>query len=399
MQGEGSVENLSYKLWDADNHFYEVRDTFTRHIEAKFADMAVRPRRHDNGKEYWYAGDRHLRFTNVKIDHTEVPGSFKQILKNPSLGGFDDARSEGAMQAAFHDRNARLALMDEQNVEGTLMFPSMANCIEQDLLDDVPALYANLRSFNRWLEEDWGYGADGRIFGTAAVSLVDLDMAIEELDRLIKAGVKALYMRPGPAGGLTPRSLADPMYDPFWARVEEAGLPVGLHLSAGFFDHSTAWGEQAKPGNRDTAPLQFAMFHVDNPIMTTLAAMVLHNLFGRFPKLKVLSVENGCGWVPYLLKSLNKAAMWGRFGNWPGGQLPAHPSEMFKRNVYVVPFHEDNTAELVKRIGAGRVIMGSDYPHAEGLAEPAEFVESLEGFEPETVQGIMRDNLRGLLVH
>ncbi|HET9629643.1 MAG TPA: hypothetical protein VFP14_09205, partial [Novosphingobium sp.] len=100
-----------------------------------------------------------------------------------------------------------------------------------------------------------------------------------------------------------------------------------------------------------------------------------------------------------LLKSLNKAAMWGRFGDWPGGPLPAHPSEMFKRNVYVVPFHEDNTAELVKRIGAGRVIMGSDFPHAEGLAEPAEFTESLEGFDPQIVKGIMRDNLRSLLVN
>ncbi|HET9629283.1 MAG TPA: amidohydrolase family protein, partial [Novosphingobium sp.] len=378
--------HLPYKLWDADNHFYEVRDTFSRHIERKFADVAVRPRRHDDGKEYWYAGDRHLRFTNVKIDHTEVPGSFKAILKNPDVGSFAEMRSEGAMQLAFHDRKARLALMDEQNVEGTLMFPSMANCIEQDMLDNVPGLYANLRAFNRWLEEDWGFGEDGRIFGTAAVSLVDLDMAIEELERLLKAGVKALYMRPGPGGGLNPCSIADRRFDPFWARVEEAGIPVGLHLSAGFFEASTAWGEKAKPGNRDTAPLQFAMFHVDNPIMTTLAAMILHNLFGRFPGLKVLSVENGCGWVPYLLKSLNKAAMWGRFGDWPGGPLPAHPSEMFKRNVYVVPFHEDNTLELVNRIGVDRVLMGSDFPHAEGLAQPAEFEESLTALDPGSVR-------------
>jgi len=72
---------------------------------------------------------------------------------------------------------------------------------------------------------------------------------------------------------------------------------------------------------------------------------------------------------------------------------------MFKRNVYVVPFHEDNTLELVKRIGVDRVLMGSDYPHAEGLAQPAEFEESLAALDEGSVRKIMRDNLRDLLVH
>jgi len=393
------MEGENYRLWDADNHFYEVRDCFSRHIEAKYKDVAIQARRHDDGKEYWHCGDKVLTFCNVKFDSTELPGSFKEILKNPKLGGFGEAQAEAAMQPGFHDRTARLAMMDSQNVEGTVMFPSVANGVEQDLLDDPEALYANFRSYNRWIEEDWGFGGDGRVFATACLSLVDADLAVEELDRLLKAGVRVVYMRPAPGGGTKPCSIADPRFDRVWARLEEAKVPVGLHLSAGFFEQSTVWGERARPGTRDTSPLQFAMFHVDNPIMTTLAAMVLHNLFGRFPGLRVISVENGCAWVPYLLKTLNKAAMWGRFGDWPGGPLPAHPSEMFKRNVYVVPFHEDNTPELVKRIGVDRVLMGSDFPHAEGLAQPAEFEESLTALDPASVRKIMRDNLRDLLVH
>lgn len=392
MNGEG------YGLWDADNHFYEVRDCFSRHIEAKYRDDAIQARKHADGQEYWYCGDRLLAFCNVKFDKTEAPGSFKEILKNPERGGFGEAQEESAMQLAFHDRQARLELMDRQNVEGTIMFPSVANGVEQDVLDNPEVLYANLRSYNRWIEEDWGFGSNGRIFATGCLSLADADLAVEELDRLLKAGVKVIYLRPGPGGGTQPCSIADRRFDPFWARVEEAKLVVGLHLSAGFFDQSSVWGEKPRPGTRDTSALQFAMFHVDNPIMTTLATMVLHNLFGRFPGLRVISVENGCAWVPYLLKTLNKAAMWGRFGDWPGGALPAHPSEMFKRNVYVVPFHEDNTLELVKRIGVDRVVMGSDFPHAEGLAEPSEFEESLEALDAGSVRKIMRDNLRALLV-
>jgi len=388
-----------YQLWDADNHFYEVRDCFSRHIESRYKDTAIQARRAKDGQEYWYCGDKHLTFCNVKFDKTEAAGSFKEILKNPRLGGFGEAQGESSMLPAFHDRDARLALMDSQNVEATIMFPSMANGVEQDLLDNPEVLYANLRSYNRWLEEDWGFGRDGRIFATGCLSLADEDLAVEELDRLLKAGVKVIYLRPAPGGGAQPCSIADHRFDRFWARLEEAKVPVGFHLSAGFFDQSSVWGENPRPGTRNTSALQFAMFHVDNPIMTTLATMVLHNLFGRFPGLRVISVENGCAWVPYLLKSLNKAAMWGRFGDWPGGPLPAHPSEMFKRNVYVVPFHEDNTLELVKRIGVDRVLMGSDYPHAEGLARPAEFEESLTALDPVSVRKIMRDNLHDLLMH
>jgi len=142
----------SYRLWAADNHFYEVRDCFSRHIEAKYKDVAIQARQAADGKEYWYCGDKHLTFCNVNFYKTEAPGSFKEILKNPKLGGFSDAQEENAMQPAFHNREARLALMDQQNVEATIMFPSIANGVEQDVHDNPEVLYANLRSYNRWLE-------------------------------------------------------------------------------------------------------------------------------------------------------------------------------------------------------------------------------------------------------
>src|SRR6185436_16228833 len=134
--GAGDMEGENYRLWDADNHFYEVRDSFSRHIESRYKDVVIEARRHDDGKEYWYSGDKHLTFCNVKFDKTEAPGSFKEILKNPALGGFGDAQEESSMLPAFHDRKARLELMDSQNVEATILFPSMANGIEQDLLDN-----------------------------------------------------------------------------------------------------------------------------------------------------------------------------------------------------------------------------------------------------------------------
>ncbi len=87
----------------------------------------------------------------------------------------------------------------------------------------------------------------------------------------------------------------------------------------------------------------------------------------------------------------------GRNGPWLGGRIDEKPSEIFKRHVWVSPFHEEDVPALAGVIGADRVLFGSDFPHAEGLAEPRDFVESLAGMPDADVRMIMRDNLRDLL--
>src|ERR1043165_321301 len=99
--------------------------------------------------------------------------------------------------------------------------------VEEDLHADFPpdVTYANLEAFNRWLAEDWGFGADGRVIGVPLLSLLDPDLAVAELDRVLAGGARLVPLRPGPIYG---RSPADPIYDPFWSRLEEAGVPVAF---------------------------------------------------------------------------------------------------------------------------------------------------------------------------
>jgi len=72
------------------------------------------------------------------------------------------------------------------------------------------------------------------------------------------------------------------------------------------------------------------------------------------------------------------------------------PVESLRDHVWVMPFYEDDLVELVDTIGADRVIFGSDWPHPEGLADPADFVDDLAGLGPDQQRMIMRDNLRAL---
>ena len=68
------------------------------------------------------------------------------------------------------------------------------------------------------------------------------------------------------------------------------------------------------------------------------------------------------------------------------------PVETLRRHVWVSPYYEDDIRHLADLIGADRVLMGSDYPHAEGLAEPSDYVHDLDGFSADEIRLIIRDN-------
>ena len=132
--------------------------------------------------------------------------------------------------------------------------------------------------------------------------------------------------------------------------------------------------------------------------METLSAFVYANFFERFPRIQLVSVEHGCEWVPYLLKRLDKMRGMGRGGPWMRGQLKERPSAIFKRHVKVTPFGEDDTLRVIDEIGTSEcIVLGSDWPHPEGLKEPGEFLASLDGLDASEQRGIMRDTGLGLV--
>jgi predicted TIM-barrel fold metal-dependent hydrolase len=82
----------------------------------------------------------------------------------------------------------------------------------------------------------------------------------------------------------------------------------------------------------------------------------------------------------------------GRRGPWVGGYWSGRPSAVFREHVYVSPYPEDDVSKLIDRIGAERVLFGSDYPHPEASRNPDGFVELLEGRTDHEVRRVMRDN-------
>jgi len=391
--------DLDYRIVDADNHFYEPDDCFTRHIEARFRDRTVRVERASpEALGRVFIGRERSGFYSVAVgDHVGPPGMMRAFLRGETDQGAVNASAIDARKVpAFVDKRARLALMDEQNVEACIMLPTFGIGVEYQLRRDPEALYPSLTSYNRWMEEAWGFGRDRRVFSTPLLSLADVGQAVVELDRVLAAGARAVLLTMGPVGGVSP---ADPRFDPFWARLAEAGAPLVYHTGASDFArlYAAPWGETPDPPSHRHSALQMYLALGPRPVADSLAALILHNLFGRFPDLTVLSIENGSSWVAPLLRQLDGLSRMDNRDMWRFGRLGDKPSAIFRRHVSVAPFHEDDILSLVRLLGARRVLGGSDFPHPEGLAQPQEFAEGLEALAPDEMRAIMRDNAAAIL--
>ena len=383
---------LDYGIVDLDNHFYEPRDSFTKYMDAASLDRAVRPVILDDGREVIMAADREVTFIEARIyDKPGIPGSLREMLRKMKKSDFsEDVKVWSEMKPEYRDRDARLSMMDTQGVEACTLFPSVA-IIAEHFFDDPDDLYLNFHSFNRYLCEEWGVAYKDRIHGVPVVSLRDLDRAVTELDWLLDQGAKVVGMRPGPAYG---RSPSDLYFDPFWARLNEAGASVVFHMTESSYNAqvSVLWGQEANPSDYGMSAWQWANTYGDRPIMDTLSALIYDNLFGRFPNLRVVSVENGCEWAPYLIRRLDKMRGLGRNGPWIGGPLTERPSEIFRRHVLVTPFPEDDVAPFIELVGVQSLVLGSDWPHPEGLAAPADYVDVLRDLSESDQRKVMREN-------
>jgi predicted TIM-barrel fold metal-dependent hydrolase len=143
--------------------------------------------------------------------------------------------------------------------------------------------------------------------------------------------------------------------------------------------------------------LQWALCNTERPVVDTLIALTLHNLFGRHPAVKIVSIENGSNWLKALFKTIDKAAALGRRGPAIGGELPPRPSETLAAHLWICPFPEDDVNELIGAIGPDHVLFGSDYPHPEGVRDPRDYADRLRDCDSAVTRKVLRGNTAQLL--
>jgi predicted TIM-barrel fold metal-dependent hydrolase len=389
----GSVA-VDYGLYDADEHYYETEDALTRHLGREYR-QAVRWIDMEGRRTLLVNGQLLTVVPNPTYDPVGVPGSLEPYFRAKNVEGapIRDIIAMHPLQGEYRVRPLRIAAMDRQGVDFAWLLPSLGLGLEEMLLNDPEVLYAIFRSYNTWLHEDWGYDRDGRIQTGPLISLVEPAEAEADMRLAIERGARFVTFRPAPvAVPGRPRSPGDRGHDRVWAMAAEAGVVIVIHAAdSGYAKYLHDWGESDRFTGLKSSPLTEVMsVHIERPIFDMMAAMVCHGVFDRHPTLRVASLELGAGWVPELLRRFRVS-----YGKTP--QLFGRdPVDSFREHVWVAPFYEDDIRKIRDQIGADRILLGSDWPHPEGLAEPRAWLPDFEGLPPDQQRRALRDNLREL---
>lgn len=395
---------LNFPVFDADNHMYETQDAFTRHLPPEY-EHVIRYVQVNGRTKIAIKNKISEYIPNPTFNVVAPPGAqeleFK--LKNPSSKTKPgDRKPEPPPRyvdaiPAYFEPEPRLALLDELSIDYAMMWPTLASVLEERLSDDPRATHAVIHGFNRWMLEQWTYDYKGRIFATPVISLNIIDEAIRELDYVVENGARSILIRPAPVPDFNGRrrSFALEEFDPFWSKVQESGVVVGMHASDdGQQRYINEWeGHDGEFLPFKVKPSAFlaVLFSDYRGIADVVTSIIGHGLANRFPDIRFLPVENGSSWVRPLVKKFEKV-----YERAPM-LFQEDPMVTFKRSIFVHPFHEEDPKGLIDIVGTDNVVFGSDYPHPEGMFDPVTWVDELEGLSEADQSKIMGGNLSKLM--
>ncbi|MYH92744.1 MAG: amidohydrolase [Acidimicrobiaceae bacterium] len=389
------ARDLGFPVYDSDNHMYETEDAFTRHLPAEYKG-AIRYVQVDGRTKIAINGLISEYIPNPTFEVVAPPGAQEEYYRHGNPEGKSLREIFGKpIRCPDWARNAeaRLPHLDELGIQGSLMFPTLASLLEERMRDDPDLTHVIVHSLNEWIYDEWTFNYHDRIFATPIITLPIVEKAIEELEWCLERGARCILIRPAPAWGLRgPRSPALPEFDPFWARVQESGVLVGMHSSdSGYADLASIWEGKTEFLPFKPNPLRLLVMQ-NRAISDMMTAMICHGAFTRFPDLRIATIENGGTWVKPLLEKLE-----GVYKKLPQ-DFPEHPLDAFRRNVYVNPFWEDGLEGLIDVMSPDRILFGSDYPHPEGLGDPVSFYDDLpSSLSSDDTAKIMGGNLKELL--
>jgi len=399
------ARRLDYLVFDADNHMYEATDAFTKYLPEEYSGVIKYVE--VNGRTKIAIKNKISDYIPNPTFNVVAPPGAQELefkLKNPdSMTTADKAAQLTpppryiSSPPAFFQPEDRIMLMDEQGIDRAMMWPTLASLLEERLTDDPVATHVVVHALNQWMHEQWTFNFENRIFPTPVITLPIVDKAIEELDYVVERGAKAILVRPAPVPDFNARrrSFALEEFDPFWQKVVEADVVVGMHASdSGFQRYVNEWeGHDGEflPFNKKLSGF-YHLLHAENRMINDVVTSIIgHGLATRFPDLRIMPVENGSAWVRPLVERLRKV-----YERTPKA-FDEDPMEAFTRCIYVHPFHEEDPVGLVNLIGADNVLFGSDFPHPEGMYDPVSFVDQLEGLPEEDKAKVMGGNLNRIM--
>ncbi len=340
---------------DADGHVHEADEMFTEYLDPAFRDRTRGWALNEDGNRRFF------------VDGAEHPPFPPEISVRKPMSA-----------------DNRLRVLDKERIGAAVLFPSatlIATYLEPGFATAMTIAH------NDWISDYVRPHAE-RLYFAAPVALHDVEQATIEARRAVgELGAVAVTVRPNPVLG---RTLDDPSYDPFYATVQELGVPLCIHESTGCPD--TAAGDRYG-GMMD--PASYAFNHViSHPFeqMFAMMSLICGGVLERFPDLEVGFLEAGCSWVPYWLARLDDHFEHRKLGRYMA-RLRMRPSEYFYRQCVVSCDPGDPTIPLaVTGLGAERIVFATDYPHFDSGGGAVSALLSCKGVDPACQRKILHDN-------
>ena len=379
------------RIIDADTHLTERHDLFTSRAPEKYKDRV--PRVVDvEGKPFWIVDDDvqlgPARAGTV-IDRNGDKFAFEECKLNPI---------EWGIEAAW-DSTSRLKWMDENGFYAQVLYPNAVGIGGQVLANDVkdPVLRQMcVEIYNDAMAElqDW---SANRFIPMPVMPAWDVDACVREAERIAALGFRGVNMTSDPQETGAP-DFADPAWDPFWDACQGLQLPVHFHIGASLTSLNF-YGKYFWPSQHQNfrPAIGGAMLYLNNA--RVVINSVYAGIFDRFPDLKMVSVESGIGWVPFIMK----AADYQILENAPeqAATMSRKPSEYFAHNWYATFWFEaddDDLQRLIDEVGEDNCLFETDFPHPTCLyPKPLEAVEAqMSALRPETRRKVLSENAAAL---
>ncbi|CAB4365776.1 MAG: amidohydrolase family protein [Actinobacteria bacterium] len=343
------------RVIDCDTHLTEPHDLWVKRAPAAFKDRV--PRVVDiDGRASWVVGDKVLGFAGGGgvIDTEGAKHSFGESMM---VWGID------RIHRGAWDPEARIEVMNDSGVHAQVLFPNAVGFgegLSSSEIDPVLRLLS-IQIYNDAMAEMQS-DSDNRLLPMPIMPVWDIDLCVREATRVADLGLRGVNMTSDAADVGSP-DLSEPAWDPLWQVCVERSLPVHFHIGASLtamnFFGKYFWQSQRE---NTKAAIGGSMLFLGNA--RVIINTILSGMFDRNPGLKMVSVESGIGWIPFILETID----YEMDENAPAdlAQLQKMPSQYFKDHWYSTFWFEQAQGKLqalVDAVGDDNILFETDFPH------------------------------------
>jgi predicted TIM-barrel fold metal-dependent hydrolase len=378
----------SLRIIDTDAHITEPPDLWTSRAPASYRDRL--PRVKDvEGTPTWVVGEN-ITLGPVIASSVVQKGGAK--ARGPE---FFRWRHED-VHVASYDMKARVDVLDQHGLYAQVIYPNLAGFGNQNFLkvEDNDLRLQCARIYNDAMAEIQRETGN-RILPMALMPWWNIGDCAKEIERTAALGLRGIVMCSDPDAIGMP-DLADDAWSPVWEICNDRDIPVNFHIAASQTSFNM-FGRASWPsmGPARRLALGSAALFMENA--RVLGNLIFSGLLERFPKLKIVSVESGIGWIPFMLEALDYE--WEETGSQKEQALQMKPSDYFRRQVYgCFWFEKVGPRDLVKQIGEDNLLFETDFPHPTCLYPNVQehLVEVTANWSDTTRRKILQDNAAAL---